>query len=239
MIKVPSLHFLCILLEAAIVCAIICVAAQGVRAQDAAAAWNAVSQASFDAAKTANVEGVTIVHDRIHITLKDGTLEFSRPAAGVVFGAAFKGRGSVEIAPPNALEAQQLELFTKQKTLNMDFTEATFSFTDDTLDQVAKQVKWTSSPAGDLENLYNNRQRTREDLDAEIVPRLFEGVLSADHAQTAYFAADMKTNGDGWVLARYDALQPEEVSVGRYMSRGSYALLFDTWMNFPTGTVNA
>ncbi|MGH9865720.1 MAG: M1 family metallopeptidase, partial [Candidatus Acidiferrales bacterium] len=47
------------------------------------------------------------------------------------------------------------------------------------------------------------------------------------------------TNGTGWVLARYDALQPEEVSVGRYMSRGSYALLFDTWMNFPTGTVNA
>ncbi|MGH9829902.1 MAG: hypothetical protein ACREDR_42365, partial [Blastocatellia bacterium] len=65
------------------------------------------------------------------------------------------------------------------------------------------------------------------------------GVLSADHAQTAYFAADMKTNGTGWVLARYDALQPEEVSVGRYMSRGSYALLFDTWMNFPAGTVNA
>lgn len=62
---------------------------------------------------------------------------------------------------------------------------------------------------------------SREDLDAEIVPRLFEGVLDQDRKPTAYFAADMKTNDEGWVLARYDALQPEEISVGRYVSRGS------------------
>lgn len=198
-----------------------------------------MGQTSFDPEKTASVEGVTIVHDRIRLTLKDGSISFSQRAAGVVFGAAFKGRGTIEIAPPNALEAQQLELFTKQKVLNMDFTEATFSFTDDTFEQVATQVKWTNGPAADLENLYNSRQRTREDLDAEIVPRLFEGVLDQDHKQTAYFAADMKTNGEGWVLARYDALEPEEISVGRYVSRGSYALLFDTWMSFPAGNVTA
>ncbi|HEV2616827.1 MAG TPA: M1 family aminopeptidase [Candidatus Acidoferrales bacterium] len=244
MIKVFFRHFVFTLLEAAAVCGVLCMAPQGVRAQsataqDATTAWNAVTQTSFDSEKTASVEGVTIVHDRIRITLKEGSISFSGRADGVVFGAAFKGRGTIEIAPPNALEAQQLELFTKQKTLNMDFTEATFSFTDDTFEQVAKQVKWTNGATADLENLYNNRQRAREDLDAEIVPRLFEGVLDGDRSQTAYFAADMKTNSEGWVLARYDALQPEEISVGRYVSRGSYALLFDTWMSFPAGNVNA
>ncbi|HLJ42317.1 MAG TPA: M1 family aminopeptidase, partial [Candidatus Acidoferrales bacterium] len=243
MMQVARRYLLCALLQAAIFC-FVCAAPPGVRAQnasaqDASAAWNAVSHASFDSEKTANVEGVTIVHDRIRITLKDGSISFSQRAAGVVFGAAFKGRGTIEIAPPSALEAQQLDLLTKQKTLNMDFTEATFSFTDDTFEQVAKQVKWTNGSAADLENLYNSRQHAREDLDAEIVPRVFEGVLDQDHKQTAYFAADVKTNGDGWVLARYDALEPEEISVGRYESRGSPALLFDTWMSFPAGNVNA
>ncbi|HET6200711.1 MAG TPA: hypothetical protein VFD93_10265, partial [Candidatus Acidoferrales bacterium] len=243
MMQNPRWYLLCALLQAAIFCSV-CVAPPGVRAQnasaqDASAAWSALSQTSFDSEKTASVEGVTIVHDRIRITLKDGSISFSGRAAGVVFGAAFKGRGTIEIAPPNALEAQQLDLLTKQKTLNMDFTEATFSFTDDTFEQVAKQVKWTNGPAADLENLYNSRQRAREDLDAEIVPRVFEGVLDQDHKQTAYFAADMKTNSDGWVLARYDALEPEEISVGRYESRGSPALLFDTWMSFPAGNVTA
>jgi len=233
---VPRRRFVCVLTLTAVLWPGVC-AAQGT-VQDASAAWNGVTQATFDGAKTANVENVTIVHDRIRITLKDGTLQFSKPVAGVVFGAAFQGRGSIEIAPPNAAEAQQLELFTKQKTLSMGFTEATFSFTDDTLEQVAKQVKWTTGPVAESEKLYNTRQREREDVDAEIVPRLFEGMLG-DRQQTAYFAAEMKTNDFGWVLARYDALEPEEISVGRYISRGTYALLFDTWMSFPAGNVSA
>jgi len=242
MMRVPRGYLLCALLQAAIFC-FVCLAPPGVRAQnasaqDASAAWTAVSQTSFDSEKTASVEGVTIVHDRIRITLKDGLISFSARTAGVVFGAAFKGRGTIEIAPPNALEAQQLELLTKQKTLNIDFTEATFSFSDDTFDQVAKQVKWTNGSAADLENLYNSRQHAREDLDAEIVPRVFEGVLSGDRTKTAYFAADVKTNNFGWVLAKDDALQLEEVSVGRYQSWGSPALSFDTWMEFPAGGVS-
>ncbi len=142
------------------------------------------------------------------------------------------------MAPPNAGEAQQLQLFTKQSILNAEFSEATFSFTDGTFDEVGKQVKWTNATDNSLGNLYQSRQRAREDLDAEIVPRVFEGVLSGDRARTAYFAADMKINNGGWVLATYDALAPEEIVVGRYVSRGSPALEFDTWMSFPAGDVS-
>jgi hypothetical protein len=212
--------------------------AQQVQAPEAAAVWNALVDAPFDGSKTANVEGLSIVRDRIHITLTDGTLAFTQPTGSIVFGAAFKGRGKIEIAPPNVLEEGQLELFTKEKSLDLDFTEATFSFTDDTFAEVAKQVKWTSSTDNSLANLYQTRQRAREDLAAEIVPRIFEGVYSADRKRTAYFVADLKTNNMGWVLARYDALEPEEISVGRYISRGSPAELFDTWMSFPAGNVS-
>ncbi|MGB6874555.1 MAG: M1 family aminopeptidase, partial [Candidatus Acidiferrales bacterium] len=226
-----------VLIFLVLVCAGAC-PAQTIPTQDAIAVWNAVEQAPFDAAKTAHVENLTLTRDRIHITLIDGTLQFTAPAAGVVFGAAFKGRGRIEVAPPNAGEAQQLQLFTKQNILSVEFSEATFSFTDGTFDEVGKQVKWLNATDNSLGDLYQNRQRVREGLAAEIVPRIFEGVLSGDHARTAYFAADVKTSNAGWVLAKYDALALEEISVGRYVSRGSPALLFDTWMSFPAGDVS-
>lgn len=229
---------LCALVCLVIVSAGIC-EAQAVAAQDAAAVWNAVEQAPFDASKTAHVENVSLARDRVRITLLDGTIQFTAPANGIVFGAAFKGSGRIEIAPPNAAESQQLALFTKQQTLNLTFTEATFSFTDGTFEEIAKQVKWTNAGDNSLAQLYADRQRTREDLAAAIVPRIFEGLLSSDRAKTAYFAADLKTNSNGWILATYDALELEEVSIGRYQSRGTPALLFDTWMSFPANDANA
>jgi peptidase M1-like protein len=213
--------------------------AQASSVDNATSIWNGINEGALNPEKAANVKNLTLSRDRIHITLVNGTIEFTSPANGIVFGAAFKGRGKIEIAPPNALEAQQVELFTKQKILSMDFTDATFSFTDATFDEIAKQVKWVNATDNSLAQLYQSRQRDREDLDAEMVPRIFEGVLSENRQKSAYFAADVKTNNAGWVLARYDALKPEEISVGRYVSRGSPALEFDTWMSFPAGEVSA
>lgn len=213
--------------------------AQASSVNDATSAWNAINEGALNPEKAANVENLTLTRDRIHVILVDGTIEFTSPVNGIVFGAAFKGRGKIEIAPPNAAEAQQLELFTKQKLLSLDFTDATFSFTDGTFNEIAKQVKWVNATDGSLAQLYQSRQREREDLAAEIVPRIFEGVLSENRQQSAYFAADVKTSGFGWVLARYDALLPEEVKVGRYTSRGTPAQFFDTWMSFPAGGASA
>ncbi|HLW80843.1 MAG TPA: M1 family aminopeptidase [Candidatus Acidoferrales bacterium] len=237
-----KVHLACIVISWILMTAGACRAQSSAGAEQAnaaAAAWNAIQAAPFDAGRMAHVENLTLVRDRIRITLVEGTVQFTAPAAGIVFGAAFKGRGKIEIAPPNSAEAQQLELFTKQSALDIDFSEATFSFTDDTFEEVSKQVKWVSAADNSLAGLYQRRQRTREDLDAEMAPRIFEGVLSGDHKGSAYFAADMKTGGFGWVLAKYDALEPEEISVGRYESRGTPALLFDTWMSFPAGSASA
>ena len=152
-----------------------------------AAIWSAVSAPAMDATKSAHVENVTIVRDAVRITLLDGRLQLAQPANGVVFGAVFHGAGRVEAAPPNALEGQQLRLFTKQDKLNMTFTEATFSFTDGFLDEVSKQVKWQpGGPAAD--DLYANRQKDREDIGAEYLPRLFKSVATAGCSGPAAFS---------------------------------------------------
>lgn len=205
-------------------------AAQTPAASSAATVWNALSSPTMDPARSAHVENVTIARDAIHITLTSGTIQLTQPVNGSVFGAAFHGSGRVQLDPPNAIEAQQLKLFTKQGKLDLLFTDATFSFTDGLVDDLAKQLKWQpSAAAGD--DLYANRQKAREDLGEAVLPRLLAGLLAADRVRTAYFLADVKA-GKGWVEFQYDALDPEEVKVVHWADVGPFKL-DDTWMHFP------
>jgi hypothetical protein len=203
-------------------------------AQDAAALWKGVSDAAFDPAKSASVENLTLVRDHIRITLQSGTIQFTQPVAGRVFGAAFEGKGSLQVTPPDPLEAQQLERFAGQGNLNLTFSQATFCFSDSTFADVGKQVKWQAATSGDLANLYQKRQQSREDDGADVLARLFQAVLSKNPQHDAYFLADMKTDQAGWVEARDDAAELEDIEIGRWRSVGPLDV-FDTWMEFPAG----
>jgi len=198
----------------------------------AAAAWNALAAPAMDPGKFAHLENVSMARDRIHITFTDGTIQFTQPVNGMVTGAAFHGTGRIQVDPPNPIEAEQLALFTKQTKLDMTFSEATFSFTGSLYDEIAKQVKWQNAPGAD--DLYAKRQQEREELGAEYLPRLFEGVLSPEPRRTEYFLADLKTKEKGWIEARFDAMQPEEVRVGRWADQGPVREP-DVWMSFPAG----
>ena len=83
-----------------------CIYAQVPASSQAANVWSAISSPAMDPAKSAHAEKVEILRDRIHITLLDGTIQFTQPANGVVFGASFHGTGRVQVEPPNAIEAQ-------------------------------------------------------------------------------------------------------------------------------------
>jgi hypothetical protein len=207
--------------------------AQTPTASPTAAVWSTLSAPAMDATKSAHVENVEIARDRIHLTLKDGTIQFAQPVNGIVFGAVFHGNGRISVDPPNSIESQQLRLFTKQEKLGLVFTEATFTFTDGLLDEVAKQVKWQASgPSAD--ELYSNRQKERESLGATYLPRLFKSVLSSDAKRTAYFLADLKTTEGGWIEAVDDAMQPEQIRVGRWRDVGPFKIQ-DVWMSFAAG----
>jgi Peptidase family M1 domain len=208
-------------------------AAMPAAAQDAAVLWNSVANPQFDAAKTAGVKDLTIERDRLHITLADGTIQFTQPVAGRVFAAAFQGHGRLQIAPPNEREAQQLRLLTKQDGLGEDFTEAIFNFSDGTYEEVAQKLQWNASAAADLGGMYTKRQQERDNLGLSDVPRILKGLLSADHQRTAYFLADVKTK-DGWVEAVVDALDPEEIQAGHWVETQFYRG-FETWLSFPAG----
>jgi Peptidase family M1 domain len=200
--------------------------------ENAQGVWSALSAPAMDPTKTAVTENVEIVRDRIHITLVSGTIQFVKPVGGIVFGAVFHGEGRLLVEPPNPSETHQLQLFTRQDKLSLTFTEATFSFTDNLLEEVGKQVKWKDGPTAD--DLYVRRQQEREDLGAEYLPKLFSSVTSGDQKRTAYFLADLKMKEKGWVEVRDDATQLEEIRVGRWTDVGPFKIQ-DYWMIFPAG----
>ena len=202
----------------------------------AATVWNALSTATMDPAKSAHAENVDIIRDHVHINLTDGTIQFTQPVNGVVFGAVFHGKGRLQADPPNPQEAQQLRLFTRQDRLNVEFGDATFSFSDGLLDEIGKQVKWQTLALA-ANDLYTKRQKEREDLGESSMPRLLQSILSADRGRTAYFLADMRTD-KGWVEVHDDALEPEDMTVGRWVDVGPFKI-FDTWMSFPAGRTSA
>jgi Peptidase family M1 domain len=208
------------------------VLAQAPAGGNAAAVWNALSAPAMDPDKSAHTENVQIVRDNAHIVLLDGTIQFGQPVNGVVFAAVFHGSGRLRIDPPNPLEAQQLRLFTREDRLSVPFTDATFSFTDGLLEEVGKQLKW-QGPGAAGDDLYARRLKEREDLGESSLPRMLQSILSADRARTAYFLADLKTE-KGWIEFHDDAMEAEEISVGRWVDVGPLKI-FDKWMSYPAG----
>jgi hypothetical protein len=202
---------------------------------DPQAIWNALSKPAFDPAKVATVNNLVIERDRIRITLDSGTLHFTQPVNGIVFGAVFHGTGHIRVSVPNQYESQQLELFIKQDGLNATFDEAAFSFTDKTFDEISAKVQWSGSSPND--GLYASRMQQNEDLGAAFLPRLFKSVMGTDRTKSALFLADVKLGEHGWIEALYDASEPEEIKVGRWadMATGPNSSVknFDIWMSFP------
>lgn len=179
--------------------------------------WDTLTNPVMDRNRSASVQNLQIKRDRVTITLVDGTIQFVKPANGVVFGAVFHGNGRLQIDPPNEVEAQQLLLFTKQSKLDMAFTEATFSSTDGFFGEVAAAVKWDGSTAAS-DDLYLRRQGEREHLGAQHLPRLFKSVMSTDRRRTGLFVADVHTKEKDWVEVIDDAMQHEEIIAGHWFT---------------------
>jgi len=196
---------------------------------DPQAIWNALAKPAFDPGKVATVNNLVIERDRIRITLESGTLHFTQSVNGIVFGAVFNGVGHLQVTPPNAMEAQQLELFVKQKVLDVTFDQAALSFTDKTFDEISAKAQWSGTSTNDA--LYASRMQQSESEGAAFLPRLFKSVMAADRAKGALFLVDVKTRDHDWIQALYDTSAPEEISVGRWVD-GNPAKSFDTWMSF-------
>lgn len=86
----------------------------------------------------------------------------------------------MRVSTPSPLEEQQVHYFTNQNALDLAFDQATLSFTDNTYEEVVAQGPWpiTTAPIGIAQ--YTSRQQERENNGANLVARLYKGVLSGN-----------------------------------------------------------
>ncbi len=89
----------------------------------------------------ASVEEVIIKRDAATFTFHQGYLTFSEPIAGKVLAAQFEGEGEFELAPVSPVDQRQIARFAESPKLVDTFNEATFFFTDDTLEELNKQIR--------------------------------------------------------------------------------------------------
>lgn len=202
--------------------------------EDLQSVWSNLGHPPFDPSKLAQVNNIVIERDRVKITLTSGTIQFGQPVNGLVFAAAFRGAGVLQVTPPNALEVQQLKVHAGADALNIAFTEATFTFSDGLFEELSAKLQWTPGADAKLAELYASRSKEREDAEGETVPRIFKSILSGDRKRTAYFLADLKPEHGGWMEVTADALHHEEIQVGRWIDLGA-ARHLDVWTQFAAG----
>jgi hypothetical protein len=183
------------------------------------ALWDALARPAFDADKVAVVE---------HAKLGQS---FDPIGGGERrFHAAFRGSGRLRLAPRLPIEMQQLMLHGREPSLDAEFEEAVFLFTDETADELAAQVRFQSGDASGLQKLCQGRidRWTKYGLNME--GRLLKALLADDSSLHALFVAALKTADHGWLTLLVDATDPEEVELRQFDSarRG-----FTIWTKFP------
>jgi hypothetical protein len=106
--------------------------------------YDALNALRIDPAAIYHIEGssrVELRRNEILISFEEGQLAFLQPLDGRVSGAVFSGRGHMFAAPRDAVEKQQMARFVGAPVLDEDFGNAVLRFTDDTADDLLRQLR--------------------------------------------------------------------------------------------------
>src|SRR5688572_18702587 len=100
-----------------------------------------LSKIRIDKTQIVNVRDVTINRDVLSISLNRGAIAFTEAVDGRTTGAVFVGSGDILAIPPDPIERRQLFRYTKSAVLTEHFETAIFRFTDETREDVLKQIR--------------------------------------------------------------------------------------------------
>ncbi len=212
------------------------------QAADPAAVMSALGQLAISPQHVATVSGVTLERDAGKLELRSGAIGFAAPINGRVVLGAFRGQGVFRIAPMLPFEMQQLQFHTGSTSLEIEFSEAVFVFSDGTFDEISQKVTLGAGDAGSLNKVftdrsgqYKNRNHSRDVVALDWGARLLQALTAEQPAPLDFFQVEIKTAEHGWVVFAFDESELEELSVGRWEDRWSGRWNVDTWVQFPAG----
>ena len=106
--------------------------------------YEALNALRLDPASTYKIDAANRIALRradVQLSFEEGELGFFASLDGRTTGAAFSGRGHALAVPRGAVEKQQMARFLGAPLLDQEFTNACLRFTDDTADDLLRQLR--------------------------------------------------------------------------------------------------
>ncbi len=179
------------------------------------------------------LERVHFQVDRADLAFDGGELYLLAPVAGHVTGAVYVGRGRIRLAPPNAIERDQLEKYIGDSDLDLEFKSLVMRFTDDTAERLRQLADAPRRPdSKKADRLYRERhdqvlEERLMNLDSRVLMDVAESRFGVASPSRGYFFADI--DAKGWFTYEVDPFRVEEVSL--YKARG-LRRAWDRWSSF-------
>lgn len=197
-------------------------------ASDLLALYEELRSVGLDSNKTAFVEGITFKKDVATFDLSNGYLYFLAPVAERVVGAVFIGKGTLTMKPPSDLERNHLAMVSNGSTeVSEPFKVAVMIFTDDTLAELSKLVKFQPGnvPSKAANAWQGFRKKMREELKNNIEAQILAELCFPKFGS---FAADIEGERHGNFLFSVEPQRDEEVQLINYNIHD----FVDTWSSF-------
>ena len=158
------------------------------------------------------------------LTLGDGLLIPLKTARGRTLELLFLGEGRLEVEPPDAIEAGQLELFTGQRRLDVGFPAAFFAAPAGRLREFGQGLPKAVLSAEEKEQvqaIFDGRGELSEREVLDIDSQLLLAELGEPLAQE-FFAAILETEERGLICLSHDLEGEDPLSLGQWMEMPAY-----------------
>jgi hypothetical protein len=184
--------------------------------------------AMLDPGRVAVVENVALKKDRATFHLTSGNLYFLSAIGEKTVGAAFIGKGRLELQAPADIEKRQIARFNDGKSdVNETFQGALFFFTDSTYTELEKQVRIQPGavPPRAAGMLKDFRDRMRDKVRYNVEARMLADLC---YPPQGSFDVDLRTDKHGPMIFSMDPLDQEDITLTAYRPEEAD----DPWTSF-------
>jgi hypothetical protein len=181
------------------------------------------------------IEGANRIELRrgdMQLSFERGKLAFLQAFNGRVTGAVFSGRGHAFAAPRDAVEKQQMARFLGAPVLDQDFLTACLRFTDDTADDLLRQVRAKGLSAHQDASFASTWNPLLDTLNPPQSLRILFETLSQN--PKPFFRASF----DGVVTGPFDAIfdqgRDESTMFGQPKKSAAGSTIYNVWASYRT-----
>ncbi len=175
------------------------------------------------------VRELNLRHDAVRLSFSEGKLAFLATYNNRLTGAVFTGRGRVLALPRDPIEKRQLARFLGEPLLDQVFSSAYLRFTDDTGEELLRQLREAGADAADDPAFAETWNTTVANLNPWHSLRILTDWLAEQ--PRPYFYAGLIGEPAGPFDVLLDQRWPEQVMVGqpRWVAGERY---YDVWLSF-------